>query len=392
MFAAAAAAPQISRGEIVADAGRLGGFARLVQSRPGEGVSQAVVVDQTPLVHIEQTEEPILIQGAAESFVELAAAQVDFGFKQMSKRLAAAGASFDDVIKFNFYLGRDPAVAAAVAERLKTFYSNEPPAVTFMVGSAQSGCTADCIAVYRKPIEPGKVVRFDGAAVLPPTNQLYVSGDAVPGALMSVVGDTLASLEKTLVYCGLDWSHVVQLKTFMQPISAASDVRREIRTWFGSRPVPVLSFVEWQSSEKIPIEIELIAAVPPELGNKSGDAVEYLTPPHMKSSPVFSRAARLRSDSTIYTSNVYGDSAEPDDQVRAIFGKLKTLLDPLGGDLRHLVKATYYVTDDGVSKALGTIRPEFYDPQRPPAASKALVTGTGRANRTVTLDMIAVPR
>jgi hypothetical protein len=34
----------------------------------------------------------------------------------------------------------------------------------------------------------------------------------------------------------------------------------------------------------------------------------------------------------------------------------------------------------------------FYDPQRPPAASKAMVRGTGREKRTITWDMIAVPK
>jgi len=48
-------------------------------------------------------------------------------------------------------------------------------------------------------------------------------------------------------------------------------------------------------------------------------------------------------------------------------------------------------TDD-TSKKFGEMRPRYYDPKRPPAASKAPVTSTGLAGKTLTLDMIAVPR
>ncbi|MGE3314127.1 MAG: hypothetical protein AB7O26_03345, partial [Planctomycetaceae bacterium] len=60
-------------------------------------------------------------------------------------------------------------------------------------------------------------------------------------------------------------------------------------------------------------------------------------------------------------------------------------------DLKHLAKATYYVTNDDVSGKLTTLRPKYYDPKHPPAASKASVTGVGMEKCTITLDMIAVP-
>ena len=70
--------------------------------------------------------------------------------------------------------------------------------------------------------------------------------------------------------------------------------------------------------------------------------------------------------------------------------ELKQLLDRTGSDLRHLVKATYYVSDDVADRKLNEIRPEFYDPRRPPSASKARVPGVGLAGKSITLDMIAV--
>ena len=53
---------------------------------------------------------------------------------------------------------------------------------------------------------------------------------------------------------------------------------------------------------------------------------------------------------------------------------------------------TYYVPDQDASDMLNKMRPEFYDPERPPAASKVMVHGVARSDRTLTMDMIAVGR
>ena len=79
-------------------------------------------------------------------------------------------------------------------------------------------------------------------------------------------------------------------------------------------------------------------------------------------------------------------------QPSAIFGAVQKLLANTGSDLKHLAKATYYVASDDASNRLNEIRPRLYDPARPPAASKAMVTGTGIKGRKITLDMIAVKK
>ncbi len=77
--------------------------------------------------------------------------------------------------------------------------------------------------------------------------------------------------------------------------------------------------------------------------------------------------------------------------MRSIFSQLDTILTQSGSDLRRLAKATYYVSDDDPSAQLNKLRPEFYDPERPPAASKAMVRGVGHPDRGITIDMIAAP-
>jgi enamine deaminase RidA (YjgF/YER057c/UK114 family) len=112
----------------------------------------------------------------------------------------------------------------------------------------------------------------------------------------------------------------------------------------------------------------------------------------MQASPVYSRVARTYGTSLIFVSGLYGTSSRSGaEEVNQIFATLEQLLKIAGGNLRNLAKATYFVSTEDASTRLNELRPKYYDPQRPPAASKAMVRGTGIPDKTLTLDMIAVP-
>lgn len=112
----------------------------------------------------------------------------------------------------------------------------------------------------------------------------------------------------------------------------------------------------------------------------------------MKASPVYSRVAIAEVSDRIYVSGI--TSKEPGDyptRIHSVFNQLKTIVGEAGSDMQHLAKATYYVSEDGISGDFGKIRTEYYNPQRPPAASKATVKSVGVPNRILVLDMIAIP-
>jgi enamine deaminase RidA (YjgF/YER057c/UK114 family) len=291
-------------------------------------------------------------------------------------------------------------VANEVHRTLAGIYSGrDKPAVSYVVGKLrrpEALVAIDAVAFSPKTPTRG-VVTVDPkkppvVSVLGPGPKVYVSGQAEKGTdIADMTKRTMESLEMTLKHLGLGWNDVVQVKSFIGPMGAVPDAEREIVSFFkDNSPVPPLVFVEWTTEPAI--EIELIAGSPKSSG-PIGDTIEFITPPGMQASPVFSRVARLAAGPTIFTSGLYGNShGNGDAETREIFGQLGNLLEKTGSDFRHLAKATYYVSTNEASLKLGTIRPEFYDPQRPPAASKAPVTGTGREGRTINLDMIAVPR
>lgn len=360
------------------------------------GSAGAVRVGPVSLTHTEQA-LPVDRDG------RLSGKTIAEQLRVVQTRLEAAGhntgAGLDRCVKLNVYLS-DTADAAAVQTILaRRFHGPHKPAVCYVTTKlplAGALVAADAvIATPRDSRGPVEILPADGpragCAVLAPGGRVYIAGQAEPGELATATRRTLESLQQTLKFLQLDLTHVVQLKSFLTPMEESAAAEREIRSFFGDRPAPPLVFVEWQAGATSPIEIELIAAVPRDKLPADAPPVEYITPPGMTASPIFARAALVAAPQTIYVSGLYGADDDPERQVRGIFEQLTGLLKPAGGDLKYLVKATYYVADEPASAMLNKLRPEYYDPQRPPAASKAPVRGVGRAERTLTLDMIAVP-
>lgn len=373
------------------------GKIRVLEAPPEGGAARAVAVDDLPLAHTAQL-LPLDPQGKLAGGNDFAA-QADQVFKNLAAALGEVGSSFDQIVKLNLYIAKDELAAQTEELVNKRFRGEVRPAVSLVVTRLPAPgalIAADAVALAAPPREKTvggrRAAPFAQASVLPAGARIYISGQAEPGDLKTATRKTLESLRATLKFLGRTDRDIVELKAFVTPMASAELVRAEMAAFFGDLPVPPLSLVEWEST--LPIEIELVAAG----GKRTADAdkarsrVEYLTPPGMTASPVYCRVAQVAPGPLVYVSGLYGGSgASGVSQVEAIFLELTETLGRTGSDLSHLVKATYYVTNDDASRALNELRPNYYDPKRPPAASKAIVRGVGQAGKTITLDMIAVP-
>ncbi len=377
-----------------------GGKVRLLEAAPEGGAARAVIVDDLPLAHTTQM-FPVDPQGKLIGGKKLEE-QAEQTFNNLGQALATVGSSFDQIVKLNLYIA-----SAELARQTEDLVDNRlrdelRPAVSLVVTRLPvegALIAADAVALVKDSQSPatskkkGAAERYASAAVLPAGERIYISGQAEPGDLKTATRKTLESLRATLKFLGRSDVDIIELKAFVTPIASAEDVKQEMAAFFGDLPVPPYSLVEWEST--LPIEIELVAAGGKQSVREKGktsDRIEYLTPPGMTASPVFSRLARVAPGPIIYVGGLYGGSeASGAGQVEAIFQELTETLDSTGSDLHHLAKATYYVSNDEASRALNDLRPKYYDPKRPPAASKAVVRAVGQPGETVTLDMIAVP-
>jgi enamine deaminase RidA (YjgF/YER057c/UK114 family) len=375
---------------------------RFVEPDVKTGSSAAVVVGNVALAHTGQV-LPVDGKGnvVAPGRVE---AQIKAVMGGLERSLNAGASSLELAVKINVYAARTEVADAVRGALAKRFSGAAKPAVSYVVGNlavSEALVAMDAVAVCReesvRSVTRTRVEALPGpegsaqVAILPAGGKVFIAGQAEQGETPVVAArKTLESLRATMTFLGLDDAHVVQVKSFLTPISAAAEVEREIVSFYGGKTAPPAVFVEWSST--LPIEIELVAYA----GDRplaSGGTVEYLTPPGMTTSPVYSRVARTFSPETIYISGLYGMSENnAEAEITGIFDSLARLSDATGSDLKHLAKATYYCATDASSTKLNELRPRYYDPKRPPAASKAMVTGAGLSGRSLTIDMIAVPK
>jgi enamine deaminase RidA (YjgF/YER057c/UK114 family) len=372
---------------------------RYVAAADSPGVTRAVVVEGHPLVHTRQflpldAEGQIVGEGAVEK-------QIEQVLDNLTAVLQSAGSGLDRLVRLNVYAD-SPGTVDLVRERL---HGRIDPAVRPVITAVQSPLphpaalvAVDAVGTADGTTEKVALQRCDAVAgdpdcadfaVLPVGGVAYLSGH--PDKSPSVAEATVKSLNALLQIVeqlGLDRSHIVHLKVFVQPAQAADEALRELKRLFPDQLTPPVVIAEWIASA--PVEIEMIVHRPSS-GEPQAETVSYYTPPDVKPSPTFSRVALVPAGRQIYiaglTARAPGDGEA---QVRDVFEQLQQILAETGSDLRHLVKATYYVSDDDASTKLNELRPEFYDPQRPPAASKCTVHGVGAVDRTLGIDMIAV--
>lgn len=349
----------------------------VIQPDAHTGSAAAVVTKGLPLVHTTQL-FPTTTGTVPEQVASL--------FGQLDKTLQQAASGPEQTVKLNVYVADLATVAVVQAALAKRHTGTHKPAVSFVETPLPGGVAVALDAVATTP----EVSRGANYAVLPVGARVYVSGQLEKGqTLADSTQATLGSLRRSLAEMKLGDEHVIQVKAFLHPMAQVDAVRQAFTEFYGTGKTPPLVLVEWGSANAI--EIELIAASP-EPKAADADTLEIITPKGMTASPVYCRVCRIHTPETIYISGLH--AREPGDgsaQVTDIFTQLRGLLDATGSDFRHLVKATYYVSDEDASKQLNVLRPRYYDPKRPPAASKASVAGVGRAKRSLTIDMIAIP-
>lgn len=363
------------------------------------GSSRAIIVDNVPLAHTSQL-LPLNRKGEIVGDEDITK-QTGQVFKNLNLALKEAGTNLDNAVKINVYISANNLLPQVQKQFSRQFRKKNKPAVSFVTGNlthAQALIAMDAIATTARPAND-KVKYLSSPAlyktvaahvsILPAAGVTYVSGQADKGNLTEATRGTIGQLDGTLKFLGIKKEDVIQIKSFMQPMSDVSVVEREFAQFFEGKTVPPLVFVDWLSENPV-IEIELIAASAVK-NSKATEQLTYLTPPGMTASPIYSKVAQINHGKKIYLSSIFGDSASNSaQQTEQIYESMKKLLSDAGSDFSHLAKATYYVSDNKASSTLNEIRPKFYDAKRPPAASKAMIKGTGTEGCSINVDMIGV--
>jgi 2-iminobutanoate/2-iminopropanoate deaminase len=83
--------------------------------------------------------------------------------------------------------------------------------------------------------------------------------------------------------------------------------------------------------------------------------------------------------------------SDPKGQVRAVFNKVKSLLEAAGSNMGDIVKLTYFVTDiKKVHPAIQEVRPEFVSGSVMPCSTLVEVKGLRNPEWFIELDVVAL--
>jgi len=372
---------------------------RYIHTFAPKGTADAVIVQGHALAYTRQI-MPLNRAGklVGEGDVDR---QIEQVLTNLAAVLKAAGSGLDKLLRLHVYADC-AATADRVRIRLHQRLAGRPgPAMTAVVTplpEPKAKVAVDAIAVADYTGSKVSLIRcqaiagrdgFADVALMPRGGVVYLSGKPARKPLAKAVNKSLDKLFNIMDQLKLTRPQIVEMKAFINPVSAADVALAEIKKRFSGQLVPPISFVEWLAP--LPIETEMVLYLPL-TGPEPVEPLTFYVPAGIKPNPRYSHVAILRADRQVFISGISPrQPADAEAQVRDFFNQLKTVLAATGSDLRHLAKATYYITDNAAGKALGKLRPEYYDPQRPPAASMAKVHGLAVLDRMLTVDMIAVP-
>lgn len=203
-----------------------------------------------------------------------------------------------------------------------------------------------------------KAVIADHLSLVHTTQILPVDrqGQIVPGGLSNQTQQVLASLRAVLGSARCDLETVAKLNVYISPSNAISVVSQALAREFSHANKPAATFV--------------VTLLPNPAARVAMDAVAV---PHVQSKP-----------SKVEWISPLGH------QDREIIPAAM----PPPGPLIYVsgMADTNHLSDDFAGNKLNDIRAEFFNPLRPPAASKAKVRGVAVADKTITVDMIAVTK
>ena len=342
----------------------------------------AVVIDDCPLLHSSQ----------------MWSTDTEQLWQRVQALLKKSRSDTSSIVKLNLYATSSERLAVFEADILERFPDTRRPAVCAVVTPLpnRTEVALDFVAAGKttsSDFKRGvKVIREDKdvARILPEGKRIYISGQAARDEnLRNATEKTLEGLLDTLKFLNGEAEDVVAIKVFLTKMHDGEYVQQAATETFGKGNEPPVVFVQWQSSKSVPVEIELIGWGG--AADQQQEVVEYLTPPNLSASPVFSRVCRINHGKSIYLSGLSAFNADANQHVVDTFGLLENTLALVESSSQYLVKATYYVTDGEISSSLGQYRPKVYNSKRPPAASKAIVPIIGSQRQRFLMDMIAVP-
>jgi len=173
----------------------------------------------------------------------------------------------------------------------------------------------------------------------------------------------------------------------LQPVDQTPTAQVVVDAFYEDTP-PTFVAIEWIANR--PTEVALAAYAPTQTDE---EALTIEQGPGRDPNPAqFSDIARMNNGRLVFFSGIYASEPgmEPAAEIRDVFGQLKTRVEEAGTSMTNLANVNYFLSSRETNSELSPIRPEYYAPDRAPAANRIGLPGVGKEGRTIMVDAVAV--
>jgi enamine deaminase RidA (YjgF/YER057c/UK114 family) len=187
----------------------------------------------------------------------------------------------------------------------------------------------------------------------------------------------LAGLRESLKNVGLEAADVARVTCYFSSLDSVAASRKLVEAEY---PRAALNYVQpTRSAEHALAACEAVARA-----HQAPPGGTLRIAPEDGQSP----AAFIVAPQVVFTGTQNSFGYQEQD-TRLAFGRLQKALEQAGASLRDAAYVRYYPLSTGITAQIRKVRPEFFDPARPPAGTLVLVEGLTSMDAGFAVDVVA---
>lgn len=212
-----------------------------------------------------------------------------------------------------------------------------------------------------------------------PNGLAFLSGQSAPQ-----VAQSIDKLKAALQGGGMEAADVLRATCY---ISSLDEQRNAGSLMSAAFPLAAINFVQMQREPVVPAsECEAVSRL---RSARSGEAIRFLNPPGLESSPSYSQLTLVTSPRLVITGTQLAFGAQESD-IKLAFERLQRALTGFQAGFDRLAMSHVYLTSTALTARVRTVRARFYDGAHPPASTLLPVEGLPSLDATFGVDVIGV--
>ncbi|HYL72635.1 MAG TPA: RidA family protein [Bryobacteraceae bacterium] len=214
--------------------------------------------------------------------------------------------------------------------------------------------------------------------VVNPNGLAFLSGQSAPS-----VSQSIEKLKSALHAGGMEPADVLRVTCFVSSLDEQRDTHQLMAASF---PGAALNHVQMQREPVTPAsECEAVAR----LRAPATEAVKFLNPPNLDSSPNYSQVALVTSPKLVITGTQLAFGSQESD-LKLAFDRLQRALSSSSARFDRVVMSHVYVTSSAITPRVRTVRANYYNAAHPPASTLLPFEGLPSVDASFGVDVVAI--